>query len=124
MTGFPSGLGFGMLGGGFINQFQREMNIRAEQSAREAQGRIQSAAERGLHIQQQSAGAVEARETVRSEVLLFGQGLGIASQPNMFNRWMDIRESEDELQEFLSKCVAFGKRYQTSTTMTVKDLDK
>lgn len=45
-------------------------------------------------------------------------------QPNMFTRWMDIRESEDELQEFLAKCVAYGAKMQRPTNMSVKDLEK
>jgi hypothetical protein len=45
-------------------------------------------------------------------------------QPNMFNRWMDIRESEDELQEFLAKCVTYGAKMQRPTNMSMKELEK
>ncbi len=134
VTGIPSGLGFGFgnLGAAFVGRFQREMDAQLEHRARAAQSRqisgneilARQRAQGALYVQQGSAGAVEARETVRSEVLLFGQGRGQHGQPNMFNRWLDIRDSEDELHEFLSKCVAYGKIFQEPTSMSVKELDQ
>ncbi len=80
-----------------------------EQQSEGMLNQLREAAAMGtLHIQQGNAGRVEA---------------GMIVQPNMFTRWLDIRDSEDELQEFLTRCVHYGAKYRTIEVMPVKNLE-
>ncbi len=92
---------------------QRIYNLHMADLRQQAEGHregqadaLAQAAQGALHLNQLSAGSV-CPTTVRT----------------MFTRWMDIRESEDELQEFLQKCVAYGQMFQKPTKMTVDELD-
>ncbi len=81
-----------------------------EQQSEGMQSQLLEAAAMGqLHIQEGSAGRLAASMLV---------------QPNMFTRWLDIRDSEDELQEFLTRCVHYGARYRTIEPMTMERLEK
>jgi hypothetical protein len=71
-----------------------------------------------LHVQQSRA------EGAFAQLLNHRPGHIGLHEANRFTRWMDIRESEDELQEFLGKCVSYGEKMQRHTNMSVGELEK
>ncbi len=79
---------------------------------------LQSAAQGMVHVSQDPAGAVRAQGPNHTGVM-FETGF----QPNMFTRWLDIRDSEDELQEFLKKCVDYGLKFKSVEKMSAEELD-
>jgi hypothetical protein len=97
-----------------------------------AQAQVRDQAAQGAQQGALSVGLGQAhRALVINEAAAIPQGVfgrllntGAGYNPNMFTRWLDIRESEDELQEFLSKCVAYGAKMQRPTTMSVEELEK
>jgi len=44
-------------------------------------------------------------------------------EPNLFTRWLDIRDSEDELHEFLTVLVKNGQKERNHTSQSITDLE-
>lgn len=134
----------------FINSFTDDINRTHLQRAQEALNNEleQMAVDRGIgqsitgrELLARQAAAVQVRPSLRSNygmphiqsisraqdafagLLAHRPGRLDLYEPNRFTRWMDIRESEDELQEFLGKCVKYGEKMQRRTNMSVEDLE-
>jgi len=81
------------------------------------------------NVQGRPIPALEIRDRPIRRGLYFGNPQRDNTAPPMnlgpiyFNRWMDMTDSEDELQRFLWACYRYGETSRTDGEMSVKDLE-
>jgi len=56
--------------------------------------------------------------------LLGGNITGQAPSTGLLPVWFDIRDSEDELQEFLHKCAKYGDAYKSIESKSLSELEQ